>query len=71
MENPQTYYCFVRTWWKPNKSWPDGREPSASKGRTIRKNLSHDEAIQFCKEWNASHNPGKWSKKCEFDEQRR
>ncbi len=71
MENPKTYYCFTRTWWKHNPNWPEGREPEAGKRRTRAKNLTHDEARRFCEQWNAGHDPGFLSLKCEFDEQRR
>lgn len=66
MSKAKAFRVFVRTWWKPNPSWPEGREPSVSRGRTLRRNLTEEEARTFCREWNASHDPGKWSKKCEY-----
>jgi hypothetical protein len=71
MENPHTYYCFTRTWWKSNPAWPRGLEPSPGKRRTKAKNLTWAEARAFCQQWNATHDPGRFSLKCEFDEQRR
>jgi hypothetical protein len=72
-ETPMTeqarYTVFTRTWWKHNESWPDGREPSIGKKRTLAKNLSYDEALRMCKEWNAAHKPGKLSRKAEFTAQ--
>jgi hypothetical protein len=70
-ENPKTYYCFTRTWWKRNPTWPDGREPQAGRKHTVARNLTYDEAWRFCKDWNAAHKPGFLSRKCEFDEQSR
>jgi hypothetical protein len=29
------YKTFIRTWWRPNKDWPDGLEPHAGKKRTV------------------------------------
>lgn len=63
------YYVFTRTWWKPNKSWPDGREPHAGRRTTLRRNLSYTEARAMCQEWNANHKPGPMSRKAEFDQQ--
>lgn len=64
-----TYRCFTRTWWKPNPAWPNGREPEAGKQRTKATGLSLAEAQAFCKEWNATHDPGPMSLKCEYDEE--
>lgn len=71
MNDPATYYCFTRTWWKHNPAWPNGREPGAGPKRAVTKNLTYSQAQAFCKDWNAKHDPGPLSRKCEFDEQRR
>ncbi len=65
----ETYRVFTRTWWRSNPSWPDGREPGAGK-RSYRghpRRLSLEEARTYCQGWNASHNPGKLSRKAEFE----
>jgi hypothetical protein len=63
------YRAFTRTWWKANKSWPNGLEPCAGKKRTIGKNLSEEEARSLCKSWNANHEPGRFSLKAEYEQQ--
>jgi hypothetical protein len=70
-QDPATYYCFTRTWWKRNPAWPDGREPEAGKRHTVAKNLTFSAAQAYCQQWNSTHKPGPLSRKCEFDEQRR
>lgn len=62
------YRCFSRTWWKPNPAWPNGLEPCAGRKRTLASGLTYDEAMRFAKEWNATHKPGRLSRKCEFEE---
>lgn len=63
------YNVFVRTWWKKNPSWPNGREPSAGPKRYIRRRVpTIEEARSICKEWNANHDPGPLSRKAEFEE---
>lgn len=65
MEN--YYNVFVRTWWINNPSWPDGREPGAGKKRYIRKHVTEADAQAICREYNATHNPGRLSKKAEYE----
>lgn len=61
------YTVFIRNWWKVNKTWPEGLEPDPHARKTVlRRNLSHDEAVQCCKDYNTNHNPGKLSRKAEF-----
>lgn len=64
------YRCFTRTWWAPNPSWPDGREPSPGKRvyRRGARNLTLEQAQAYCKQWNATHDPGQFSLKCEFEQ---
>ena len=62
------FTVFTRTWWKENKSWPNGLEPHAGKRRTIATVYSEREAQRICKEWNAEHKPGRLSRKAEFME---
>jgi len=63
------FKCFTRNWYRANPSWPDGREPDAT-GRkyTVALVDTEEEAIAICQDWNATHKPGKLSKKCEFME---
>ena len=63
----EMFYCFTRTWWKDNPDWPDGREPGAGPRHTVARHMTWTEARAFCDQWNSAHNPGRLSKKCEFD----
>ena len=66
-DNPRCYMVFVRNWWKRNPSWPQGLEPDpTARKTTLRKGLTYKEAQQMCKEYNATHKPGKLSRKAEF-----
>lgn len=65
-----SYACFTRVWWKHNPSWPNGREPYAgAPKRYLARGMTYEEAREFCQEWNASHDPGPMSRKCEFEEE--
>lgn len=65
------YNVFTRTWWKPAQSaaWPGGREPAP--GRKSRRGhpqrVSYTAARDYCQHWNATHNPGRWSRRAEFE----
>ena len=63
------YEIRVRNWWKLNPSWPDGREPHAIPWDQARKIGTADteaEAREMCAEYNATHKPGKLSRKAEY-----
>ena len=61
-----TWEVFTRTWWKDNPEWPDGREPCIGPSRKIGTASTIEEARRMCREWNASHPPGRLSRKAEF-----
>ena len=65
----ERYRVFIRTWWRTNPSWPDGREPGAGKPRYHGqpRNLTLQEAQRYCKHWNETHDPGPLSRKAEFE----
>lgn len=64
-----TYYnVFHRTWWQPNPAWPNGREPGAGERHYIEKHVTREDALELCREWNDSHDPGQLSDKAEFEE---
>lgn len=67
--NAERYRVFTRTWWTPNPEWPRGLEPHAGrryyKGHPKRATL--EQAQSYCKVWNACHNPGRLSRKAEFE----
>ena len=65
------YRVFTRTWWKPATSpgWPGGREPQPGKKsyRNHPAGLDFAQAKDYCQIWNTNHNPGRWSRKAEFE----
>ena len=68
----KTYYVFVRDWWKENPSWPNGLEPDSGAEKTILRGgrgLTEEEAREMAQEWNKTHDPGRYSRKAEFDEE--
>lgn len=69
VSDPKCYRVFVRTWWKRNAAWPDGKEPHVARGRTIRRNLTYREAMRMCADWNSENKPGKYGRKAEFTKQ--
>ena len=63
------YKVFTRTFWRNNPAWPDGREPGLGKKTTLKKNIKTEaEAQQICRDWNRTHEPGKLSRKAEYEE---
>lgn len=63
------YRVFTRTWWKKNRNgkWPDGLEPHMGRKTTIGYTSTREEAVAMCKEWNDTHDPGRLSRKAEFE----
>ena len=62
------YRVFTRTWWKHNASWPDGREPSIGRKTVIARHVySEESARDMCRVYNANHEPGKLSRKAEYE----
>ncbi len=60
------FIIFTRTWWKENAAWVNGLEPCIGKSRRIGECHSEAEAVRICKEWNDSHDAGRYSRKAEF-----
>lgn len=70
----KTYYTFTRPWWreaeKSDGSWPNNLVPFAGADRTVEATgLTREEAIEYCHDWNDSHDAGRYSVKCEFTEE--
>lgn len=64
------YRVFVRNWWKNNPSYPNGLEPCAGRKTTIKKNVAtEDQARSICQVYNANHDPGRLSRKAEYEDQ--
>lgn len=63
------YKVFTRTWWVNNPNWPNGLEPGAGRKTTIAKNVkTEEEARAICQRYNSTHNPGRLSRKAEYEE---
>ena len=63
------YRVFTRTFWKPNPSWPGGREPHLGRRSYIAHGLStYEEAREIAKDYNRTHEPGRLSRKAEVEE---
>jgi hypothetical protein len=64
------YSVFTRTWWIDNPAYPNGLEPSAGLKTYLRRDLkTEEEARAIAKEYNATHEPGRLSRKAEITEQ--
>lgn len=63
----KNYIVFTRTWWKTNPNYPNGLEPNLGRKKVLRRGLTRDEARQMCTEWNSNNNPGKLSRRAEFE----
>ena len=61
------YKVFTRTWWRDNPSWPNGLEPCPGRKYTLGLVNTIDEAKAMCKKYNVTHNPGRLSRKAEFE----
>lgn len=64
-----TYKVFTRTWWKRNPTWPNGLEPHCGRKTTLRRGLTRSEAQSFCSSYNDTNDPGRYSKKAEFEQE--
>lgn len=64
------YKVFVRNWWKPNPSWPNGLEPDTrARKHTLATNIATEaEAQAIAREYNQTHDAGRLSRKAEYDE---
>ena len=63
------FVCFSRTWWIENPDWPDGLEPGAGpkKYHKLARFKTEQEAREFCQQWNARNDPGRYSLKMEYE----
>ena len=62
------YTCFTRTWWRDNPLYSNGLEPCAGSRYTIAKHVATEEEAQaICRQYNTTHNPGRLSRKAEYD----
>jgi hypothetical protein len=62
-----TYDVFVRDWWKENPAWANGLEPCAGPKRYKLRGVTEEAAREYCKEYAATHPPGRLSRKAEYE----
>lgn len=75
----ETYTVFTRDWWREPEPHERGQAtqgiPNVEDGlvpypgaprRTIATHCTEAEARAICKEWNESHEPGRYSRKAEW-----
>lgn len=66
-----SYRVFTRTWWKEatEPGWPNNREPGAGRKIRLTKSVATEaEARAICQRYNATHDPGHFSRKAEYEE---
>ena len=57
----ESYHVFVRSWYGP-----DG-EPQPGRKTTLARRCTYAEALALCEEYRREHNPGRRSRKAEFE----
>ena len=62
------YEVFTRTWWADNPTWPNGLEPQMGRKHHLATVGTEEEAREICREYNSTHDPGRYSRKAEFEE---
>lgn len=61
----KNFRVFTRNWW--NAKWPNGGEPDAgARKTTLCYTDTEEEARAVCRQYNATHEPGKLSRKAEY-----
>lgn len=61
-----TYYnVFVRNWWRIENGI---RVPHAGRKTYLRKHVTYEDARAICAQYNSTHNPGRLSRKAEFEQ---
>lgn len=62
------YHVFVRSWWRDAPGWPNGLEPHAGEKETLDTVSTEREARQLCAAYRADNEPGRYSRKAEYEE---
>jgi len=62
------YNVFIRRWWKDNPQWPKGLEPHMGRKTYLQHGVNYETARSIAKDYNATHKPGRYSLKAEFEE---
>jgi hypothetical protein len=61
-----TYYnVFVRSWWKIVNGV---RVPQLGRKTYLHKHVTYEDALAICRQYNDTHEPGRLSRKAEFEE---
>lgn len=70
------FHVFHRTWWReadPNdpadRGYPNGLVPSPGKKHTIARVDSEEEALEICRKYRETHDPGRLSDKAEYQKE--
>ncbi len=60
------YDVFIRRWYRANPKYPGGLEPHLGRKTFLAHNVTREEALRLCEQYNSTHNPGKFQLKAEF-----
>ena len=64
------FTVFTRTWWAENPEWPNGLEPAPGRKTILKRNIQCEGiARQMCVDYRRTHNPGRLSRKAEYERQ--
>lgn len=64
-----SYRVFTRTWWRNNPAWFNGLEPCPGRKTTLQKRVATEvEARAICQQYGSMHEPGRLSRKAEYEE---
>lgn len=69
-----SFHVFTRRWWKDAEvkgTWPNDLEPEAGPKLTLANVATEDEAREACRKYNATHVPGRYSVKAEYESTRK
>ena len=62
------YNVFHRTWWVEKSGWPGGLEPGAGKKTYLARHVTYADAREIQRQYNDTHEPGRLSRKAEFEQ---
>jgi len=61
------YQIFIRDWWIDNPKFPNGLEPGPGPKEFVKIVDTFQQARDYCQEYNSTHEPGRLSRKAEFE----
>ena len=66
----ETYRVFVRNWWRYDSKAPNGLAPNpGARKTTLARRCTEDEAREICRRYRATHEPGRLSRKAEYEQE--